>query len=88
MGTYVLHEHMFPCQPGSQSLQKQGFSAVPTPLDARLRGAMGRPPKDDDATKNLKPEDKTQRAKAGTKIGLLRRADVLRDFAKVARRKS
>jgi hypothetical protein len=49
---------------------------------------MGRPPKDDDATKNLKPEDKTQRAKAGTKIGLLRRADVLRDFAKVARRKS
>jgi len=47
----------------------------------------GRPPQDDDATKNLKPEDKTQRAKAGTKIGLLRRTKVLGDFRKIARGK-
>ncbi len=44
---------------------------------------MARPPQDDDATKNLKPEDKTQRAKAGTKIGLLRRGAVFRDFRKI-----
>jgi hypothetical protein len=46
---------------------------------------MGRPLKDDDATKNLKPEDKTQRAKEGTKIGLLRRGEVLADFRKMVR---
>jgi len=46
---------------------------------------MARPPKDDDATKNLKPEDKTQRAKEGTKIGLLRRGDVFADFKKIVR---
>lgn len=50
-------------------------------------GAMPRPPKDDDATQDLKPEDKTQRAKAGTKIGLLKRGEVLGDFRKVARGK-
>jgi len=47
----------------------------------------GRPPQDDDATKNLKPEDKTQRAKTGTKIGLLRRGEVLADFRRIVRRK-
>ncbi len=46
---------------------------------------MPRPPKDDDATKNLKPEDKTQTAKAGTKIGLLRRGEVFADFKKIIR---
>ena len=45
--------------------------------------AMPRPPKDDDATKNLRPEDKAQRAKKGTKIGLLRRGEVLADFRKI-----
>jgi hypothetical protein len=45
-----------------------------------------RPPKDDDATQNLKPEDKTQRAKAGTRIGLLPKRDVLADFRKIVRR--
>ena len=38
-------------------------------LDPRYSGRrMGRKPKDDDATQNLKPEDKTQRAKEGTKL--------------------
>ncbi len=49
---------------------------------------MPRPPKDDDATKDLKPEDETQRAKKGTKIGLLPKRDVLADFKKIARGKS
>jgi hypothetical protein len=48
---------------------------------------MARPPKDDDATQNLKPEDETQRAKAGTKIGKLSREKVLGDFRKIARAK-
>jgi hypothetical protein len=48
---------------------------------------MPRPPKDDDATQNLKPEDRTQKAPKGTKIGLLRKGEVLRDFAKIARGK-
>jgi hypothetical protein len=46
---------------------------------------MARPPKDDAATQNLKPEDKTQRAKEGTKIGKLSRGKVLGDFRKIAR---
>ena len=46
---------------------------------------MGRKPKDDDATQNLRPEDKTQRGKAGTKIGLLRKSEVLADFRKIVR---
>ncbi len=46
---------------------------------------MARPPKDDDATKNLKPEDETQWAKKGTKIGRLRKDEVLADFRKIAR---
>jgi hypothetical protein len=48
---------------------------------------MARPPKDDDATQKLRPEDETQRAKEGTKIGLLRRSEVLEDFRKVLRPK-
>lgn len=48
---------------------------------------MVRPLKDDDATKNLKPEDETQRAKAGTKIGKLRKDEVLADFKKIVRRR-
>ena len=46
---------------------------------------MARPPKDDDATKNLRPEDETQRAKEGTKIGLLPKRDVLAVFRKIAK---
>ncbi len=49
---------------------------------------MARPPKDDDATKNLRPEDETQRAKAGTKIGQLRKSEVLADFKKIVGGKS
>lgn len=49
---------------------------------------MPRPLKDDDATKNLKPEDETQRAKAGTKIGKLRKDEVVADFKKIARSKT
>jgi hypothetical protein len=48
---------------------------------------MPRPPKDDDATKKLRPEDETQRARGGTKIGRLRRSKVLGDFRKIARGK-
>lgn len=48
---------------------------------------MARPPKDDDATQRLKPEDETQRAKKGTRVGLLRRGEVLADFRKIARAK-
>lgn len=40
---------------------------------------------DDDATGNLKPEDETQRAKAGTRIGLLSKRKVLADFKKMVR---
>jgi hypothetical protein len=49
---------------------------------------MARPKTDDDATKNLRPEDKTQRAKEGTKVGLLRRSEVFRDFRKIVRGRS
>lgn len=48
---------------------------------------MAHPPEHEDGTKNLKPEDKTQRAKAGTKIGLLRRGEVFRGFRKIVRGK-
>ncbi len=46
---------------------------------------MARPKTDDDATKNLRPGDATQTAPKGTKIGLLRKADVLGDFRKLAK---
>ncbi len=45
---------------------------------------MARPPKDDDATQNLKPEDRTQDAPKGTKVGKLRKDEVMADFAKIA----
>jgi hypothetical protein len=48
---------------------------------------MARPKTDDDATKRLKPEDETQRAKEGTKIGLLPKRDVLADFKRIVRGK-
>ena len=48
---------------------------------------MARPPKGDDATQNLRPEDKTQRAKESTKIGLLPRASIFADFKKIVRGK-
>lgn len=48
---------------------------------------MARPPKDDDATQNLRPKDETQRAKKGTKIGLRRRSEVMADFRKVLKPK-
>jgi len=47
---------------------------------------MPRKPIDDDATKNLRPEDETQRAKEGTNVGLLANSKVLADFRKIARR--
>ncbi|HEX6699936.1 MAG TPA: hypothetical protein VF101_04325 [Gaiellaceae bacterium] len=48
---------------------------------------MALPKTDDDATGKLKPDDETQVAPKGTKIGLLRKRDVLADFRKVARAK-
>lgn len=49
--------------------------------------SVARPKTDDDATKNLKPEDDTQRAKVGTKIGKLRKGEVMADFKRIARGK-
>jgi hypothetical protein len=48
---------------------------------------MARPKTDSDATKKLKPEDETQEAREGTKIGLLRKEKVLADFRKILRGK-
>ena len=48
---------------------------------------MARPKTDSDATKKLKPEDETQEAPQGTKIGLLRKDKVLADFQKITRGK-
>jgi len=47
----------------------------------------GRPPQDDDATKNLRPGDQRQEAKKGTRIGKLPKGQVLADFRKIARGK-
>ncbi len=55
-----------------------------SPGRAKVIG-MARPKTDDDATKNLRPGDATQTAPKGTKIGLLRKADVLGDFRKLAK---
>ena len=49
--------------------------------------SMARPKTDDDATKNLKPEDEAQSAKAGTRIGLLPKRKILADFKKIVRGK-
>ena len=46
---------------------------------------MARPKKDDDATQNLRPDDKTQSAKKGTKIGLLPKDEVMAVFRKIAK---
>ena len=46
---------------------------------------MARPKKDDDPTANLRPEDKTQRAKKGAKIGLLPKDEVMAVFRKIAK---
>jgi hypothetical protein len=46
---------------------------------------MARPKTDDDATKSLKPEDETQAAREGTKIGLLRKSKIMADFKKIVR---
>ena len=42
---------------------------------------------DDDATKSLREDDQTQDAPKGTKVGLLKKSQVMGDFAKVARAK-
>lgn len=47
---------------------------------------MARPKIDDDAAKNLKPED-AQVTPKGTKIGLLPKRDVIADFKKIVRGK-
>jgi hypothetical protein len=47
----------------------------------------GRPEMDADATGKLKPEDETQEAPKGTKIGLLRKGEVMDAFRKIARAK-
>ena len=47
--------------------------------------AMARPKTGNDATKNLKPDDETQITPEGTKIGLLRKSEVMADFKKLAK---
>lgn len=54
-------------------------------MDAPKKKERGRPPMDSDATGKLNPEDETQEAPEGTKIGLLPKSEVLADFRKVAR---
>ena len=44
--------------------------------------------KDDDATQNLRPSDKTQRAKKGTKIGLLPKDRLWPSFGRSSNRAS
>lgn len=44
---------------------------------------MARPKMDADATDKLRPGDKTQVTPKGTKLGLLRRSEVLADFKKI-----
>ena len=46
---------------------------------------MPRPKMDQDATGKLKPEDETQTTPKGTKLGLLRKAEVMADFKKIVR---
>ena len=58
-----------------------------TPWREIKHKAKGRPPTDDDATQNLRPEDETQEAKKGTKIGLLPKRVVMADFRKIVRGK-
>jgi hypothetical protein len=48
---------------------------------------MARPKMNDDATKKLKPEDKTQTTPKGLRLGLLRRSEVMADFKKIVRGK-
>ncbi len=45
--------------------------------------SAGRPALDDDATKNLKPEDETQEAREGTRIGLLSKSKIMADFRRI-----
>jgi hypothetical protein len=54
-------------------------------LSAQQSPNMARPPKDDDATRNPRPEDKTQRVKKGTKIGLLQKDEVMAVVRKIVR---
>jgi hypothetical protein len=48
---------------------------------------MARSPKGNDATQNLRPSDETQRGKKATKIGLLRKSEIMADFKKIVRGK-
>lgn len=48
---------------------------------------MARPKTDNDATGRLKPGDKTQVTPKGTKLGLLRKSEVMADFKKIVRGK-
>jgi hypothetical protein len=49
---------------------------------------MARPKTNNDATKRLKPEDEIQEAPKGTKIGLLRKSEIMDAFKKLAQGKS
>ena len=72
---------------------KDGFVVLIAKTRSRLSSSgvklpvMPRKPQDEDATKKLRPEDETQVAPKGTKIGKLRRSAVLGDFRRVAKPK-
>jgi hypothetical protein len=72
--------------PAGLSMEEISASLV-VPLNRYPGRTMARPKQGDDATKNLKPEDETQVAPKGTKIGLLRKDEVMAAFRKVARGK-
>ena len=44
---------------------------------------MPRPPKDDHATQNLRPEDTTQTTPKGMKLGLHGRSEILSDYMRI-----
>ncbi len=56
-------------------------------MSTRYSLLMARPKTDDDATRNLRPEDKTQVTPKGTKLGLLSKESIFADFKKIVRGK-
>jgi hypothetical protein len=55
--------------------------------EIKHKNQKGRPAMDDEATKNLKPEDETQTTPKGLRLGLLRKSEVMADFKKIVRGK-
>jgi hypothetical protein len=69
------------------SCSRRAYPAGDAPPDA-LGSVRGAPEDRRRRDRKLRPEDETQQAKQGTRIGLLPKRDVLADFKKIARGKS